>query len=181
MLYRSLTALPDGDPGELGFIPNRLEELRLRLDSYVSEGHYAGITALIARDGRVAYFSAHGYRDLEDALPMDRETIVRIYSMTKVVVSVAALMLFEEGRFRLGDPLSLYLPEFAASMVVAESGLSSVGLIPPSDKAKAKGFPSIYVCGRRHSGAFVVAPDRRSGCLRGSGLGRARPLAQFVS
>jgi CubicO group peptidase (beta-lactamase class C family) len=90
-------ALPVGDPGELGFIPERLEKLRLRLDSYVSEGHYAGISTLIARDGRIAHFSAHGYRDLENALPMDRETIVRIYSMTKVVVSVAALMLLEEG------------------------------------------------------------------------------------
>jgi CubicO group peptidase (beta-lactamase class C family) len=126
----SSIALPDGDPGELGFVPERLEELRLRLDSYVSEGHYAGITALIARDGRVAYFSAHGYRDLEDALPMDRQTIVRIYSMTKVVVSVAALMLFEEGRFRLGDPLRLYLSEFAAPMVVTGGTRENPELIP---------------------------------------------------
>lgn len=84
-------ALPDGDPGELDLIPEQLEKLRLRLDCFISEGHYAGISALIARDGRIAHFSAHGYRDLENALPMDRETIVRIYSMTKIVVSVAAL------------------------------------------------------------------------------------------
>ena len=90
-------ALPDGDPGELGFIPEQLEKLRLRLDSYVSEGDYAGISALIARDGHIAHFSAHGYRDLENALPMDRETIVRIYSMTKVVVSVPALNAIREG------------------------------------------------------------------------------------
>jgi CubicO group peptidase (beta-lactamase class C family) len=124
--------LPDGDPRELGFVPERLERLRLRLDSYIAERHYAGISVLIARDGRIAHFSAHGYRDLEKSLLMDRDTIVRIYSMTKVAVSVAALMLFEDGRFRLGDPLSLYLPEFAAPVVIGGGTKEKPELTPAS-------------------------------------------------
>lgn len=83
-------ALPNGNPGELGFIPEQLEKLRLRLDSFIADGHYAGISALLVRHGRIAHFSGHGYRDLENALPMDRDTIVRIYSMTKVAVSVGS-------------------------------------------------------------------------------------------
>jgi CubicO group peptidase (beta-lactamase class C family) len=145
--------LPDGDPQELGFIPERLEQLRLRLDSYVAERQYAGISVLIARDGRIAHFSAHGLRDVENSLPMDRDTIVRIYSMTKVVVSVAALMLFEEGRFRLGDPLSLYIPEFAASTVIVGGTKESPELIPAAQPILIKHLFN-------HTAGFVYADSK---------------------
>ncbi|MBV8816413.1 MAG: beta-lactamase family protein [Verrucomicrobia bacterium] len=145
--------LPDGDPGQLGFIPDRLEQLRLRLDSYIAERHYAGVSVLIARDGRIAHFSTHGHRDLENSLPMERDTIVRIYSMTKIPVSVAALMLFEEGRFRLGDPLSLYLPEFAAPMVVVGRKKENSELIPAAQPILIKNLFN-------HTAGFVY-PDAK--------------------
>jgi len=146
----SLVALPDGDPQVLGFVPERLERLRSRLDSYVSEGQYAGISALIARDGSIVHFSNHGYRDLENSLPMERDTIVRIYSMTKVVVSVGALMLFEEGRFRLGDPLSLYLPQFSEPKIVAGGTKERPDLIPATQPILLKHLFA-------HTAGFVYA------------------------
>jgi hypothetical protein len=112
--------LPDGDPRELGFIPERFEQLRLRLDSYVSEGRYAGISALIARDGRIAHFSAHGYRDLENGLPMDRETIVRIYSMTRGerIGSHLNLQHFRSNRSRVfAAPEKRTVPALCSSFV----------------------------------------------------------------
>ena len=148
-------SLPDGDARKLGFIPERLDRLRLALDSYVSEGNYSGLSALIAREGFVTHFSAHGYRDLEQALPMERDTIVRIYSMTKVVVCAAALTLFEEGRFRLGDPVSLFLPEFAAPNVLAGGTKDKPHLVPAVQ-------PMLMAHLFTHTAGFVYADEKGS-------------------
>jgi CubicO group peptidase (beta-lactamase class C family) len=169
--------LPDGDPRVLGFIPERLEHLRLRLDSYIAERHYAGVSVLIARDGRIAHFSAHGYRDLENSLLMDRDTIVRIYSMTKIPVSVAALMLFEDGRFRLGDPVSLYLPEFAAPMVIGGGTKENPELIPASQPILLKHLFN-------HTAGFVY-PDVKGNLAQqiyhSAPLDEANSLADLVT
>jgi CubicO group peptidase (beta-lactamase class C family) len=171
------TTLPDGDPRELGFIPQRLEQLRLRLDSYIAERNYAGVSVLIARDGRIAHFSAHGYRDLEGSLLMDRETIVRIYSMTKVAVSVAALMLFEEGHFRLGDPLSLYLPEFAGPMVIVGGTKENPELVPAAQPILIKNLFN-------HTAGFVYADakgDLAQQIYHRAPLSEASSLADLVT
>ena len=170
-------ALPNGNPEELGFIPERLEKLRLQLDSFVADGHYAGISALLVRHGRIAHFSGHGYRDLENALPMDRDTIVRIYSMTKVAASVGALMLLEEGQFRLDDPLSLYLPEFAAPKVVVDGTKDNSQLVPASRPILIKHLLN-------HTAGFVN-PDPKGNLAQriydDAALDAANSLAEFVT
>ena len=108
----SSKALPSSEPSNLGFVPERFEPLRRRLQQFVDDGQHAGISVLLVRNGGIAETFATGYRNRELGLPMSRETIVRIYSMTKIVVSVTALTLLEEGKLGLLDPVTDYLPEF---------------------------------------------------------------------
>ena len=89
----------------LGFSPKRLERLHRCLDRFVGEGKHAGISMLVLRRGQVADVFATGLQDRAFGIPMQRDTIVRIYSMTKIVVSVAALILLEEGKLGLLDPV----------------------------------------------------------------------------
>lgn len=83
----------------------------------VDQGKHAGLIALIARDGRIVDWRAWGSRDLERKLPMERDTIVRIYSMSKVITTVAVMQLHEQGRLKLGDPVEKYLPSLAKPKV----------------------------------------------------------------
>jgi CubicO group peptidase (beta-lactamase class C family) len=83
------------------------------LKSFIDSGKLAGVSALIFERGKEVYYNAFGYADREAKTPMDRSTIVRIFSMTKPVTGVALMTLYEKGKFQLDDPLSKYAPEFA--------------------------------------------------------------------
>lgn len=83
------------------------------LKSFIDAGKTAGLSALIFEKGKEVYYNAYGFADRENHVPMDRNTIVRIYSMTKPVTGVALMTLYEKGAFQLDDPLSKYAPEFA--------------------------------------------------------------------
>lgn len=110
--------LPSTPPRNAGFDPQRLEALHRTMQTFVDEGKQAGIVWLIARDGRIVDFQAVGFRDLEKRLPMEKDTICRIYSMSKTVTSVAALILLEDGKILLDDPVSNHLPELNALKVM---------------------------------------------------------------
>ena len=111
----SSRVLPTGDPSILGFVPERFEPLHRRIQQFVADGQHAGITLLLARNGEIADTFAVGFRNRELGLPMSRDTIVRVYSLTKIVVSVAALTLLEEGELGLLDPVADYLPGVSGS------------------------------------------------------------------
>jgi len=102
--------LPTARPEDVGLSGTRLERLTAALDAYVERRLLPGGVLLVARDGRVAYQRAFGFRDLEARDPMSPDAMFRIASQTKALVSVAILMLQEEGRLLIGDPLSRYLP-----------------------------------------------------------------------
>lgn len=106
---------PEAQPD--GFSPDRLARIDRALQGYVDRAEVAGVVGLIARHGTVAYHRSFGQRDLEAEAPMTNNVIFRIASMTKPIASVAAMMLWEEGRFQLRDPVSKYLPEFARMKV----------------------------------------------------------------
>ncbi len=89
------------------------------LNSFVASGSIAGVSALIYEKNKEVYFNAFGYADLEKKVPMDRNTIVQIYSMTKPITGTALMTLYEKGAFQLDDPLSKYAPEFANMKVYA--------------------------------------------------------------
>ena len=115
-------------PQRAGFSVQRLSRVDRLLARYVQGGHLAGALGLIYRKGETAYCNAFGHRELETGQPMTEDTIFRIYSMTKPITAVAALMLFEDGRFLLDDPVATYLPEFE-DVQVCTGDLEN--LVPP--------------------------------------------------
>jgi CubicO group peptidase (beta-lactamase class C family) len=104
-------------PESVGMSSVRLQRVSSWLQQQVDSQRLAGCSALIGRRGHVAFAEAVGMAELETGLPFSMDTIVRIYSMTKAVTTVAAMMLYEEGAFQLDDPISTYLPEFAHTPV----------------------------------------------------------------
>ncbi|HWG71881.1 MAG TPA: serine hydrolase domain-containing protein [Steroidobacteraceae bacterium] len=117
-----MTALPAAAPEELGLSPVRLARLGAVLRGEIDSGRLPGAVALIARRGRIGYFDSFGRRDPAADAPMARDAIFRIYSMTKPITSVAAMMLWEQGRFLLSDPIGKYLPELAKLEVAVVRG-----------------------------------------------------------
>ena len=113
-------SLPFAAPEEVGLSRGRLQRLSDVLRGDIDRGFVPGAVALVARRGKVAHFEALGARDPAGGAPMHRDSLFRIYSMTKPIVSVAAMILWEEGRFLLGDPVAKYLPDFAGLEVAVE-------------------------------------------------------------
>ena len=105
--------LPHAHPAEVGLCPLRAQRLLDVLQSEIDRGRLPGAVALVARRGKVALFEHLGRQDPATGVPMTRDALFRIYSMTKPIVSVATLMLMEQGRLLLSDPVATYLPEFA--------------------------------------------------------------------
>jgi len=103
-------AIPSAPPEEVGLSSIRLARIHQVLRAEVDGKKLPGAVVLVARKGRIAYFDAVGARDPVSGSPMGRDAIFRIYSMTEPLVSVAAMMLVEEGRIVLTDPVSKYLP-----------------------------------------------------------------------
>ena len=101
------------DPAEAGFDPARLQRIDRHFASYVDDGKLPGWLVLVARHGKIAHLSTYGLRDIDEGLPVETGTLFRIYSMTKPITSVAAMMLYEEGAFELTDPVSRFIPSFA--------------------------------------------------------------------
>jgi CubicO group peptidase (beta-lactamase class C family) len=102
------------------FSPERLQRIDKLLQQYIDSGWIKGADALIARNGKIVYYRAFGFADAEQKLKMKTNSIFRIASQTKAITSVAVMMLFEEGKFLLDDPISKYIPAFAHPKVLAE-------------------------------------------------------------
>ena len=105
-----------------GLDPARLDRIQPWMQGWVDSGRIVGMSAMVHRRGERAWFGAAGMADRERGLAMAEDTVVRIYSMTKPLTSVALMMLYEEGRFQLDDPIAAVLPEFGAMRVVDGDG-----------------------------------------------------------
>lgn len=110
--------LPEASPASQGMSPERLQQLAAAMKGAASAGKVAGTVTLVARNGRVVHHDASGLRDVESAQPMTTDTIFRIASMSKAVTSVAVMMLAEEGKLLLDDPVSRFIPSFGKTSVV---------------------------------------------------------------
>ncbi len=118
-----LAQKPPADPAPGGLSPERLARIAPAMNKLLDEGKFAGISVTVARRGAVAYRQEFGFADLATKKPLRPDAIYRIYSMSKPVTGVAVMILLEEGRFRLDDPVSLYLPSFKGLRVLdAEQG-----------------------------------------------------------
>jgi CubicO group peptidase (beta-lactamase class C family) len=119
-------ALPHAQPADVGLCPDRTQRLMDVLRREVASGRLPGAVAMIARHGQIGLFEAVGQQDPRTGAPMKTDSIFRIYSMTKPVISVAVMMLVERGQLLLSDPVSRWLPEYANQQVATASGLEPV-------------------------------------------------------
>ncbi len=122
-------------PEEAGLAPERLERIGQVMQKHIAENHIAGAIGLIARRGKIGYFESWGMMDKENGKPMKKDAIFRIYSMTKAVTGVAIMMLYEEGKFALNDPVAKYLPEMGGLKVAIDkkdpaTGTRSYEVVP---------------------------------------------------
>ncbi len=122
--------LPAGKPEALGLSSERLERIGTVVQHEIDSKHIAGAVTLVVRHGQVAWFKSQGMMDREAGKPMARDAMFRICSMTKPITSVAVMMLYEEGKFLLDDPVSKYLPEFKNPKVLVKPASGEPYSIP---------------------------------------------------
>jgi CubicO group peptidase (beta-lactamase class C family) len=171
--------LPTARPADVGLSAERLARLDAAMQAEVDAGRKAGIVTLIARHGRVAHLKAFGMAERESNTPMRADSLFRLYSMTKPITSVALLMLYEEGKFQLSDPLEKYIPAFKDVQVLAGMDGDRMRLEAPRRK------PTIHDV-FRHTAGFSYgfnpqAPIDRAYAENGVDFGTATSLKQLVA
>ena len=119
--------LPMAEPESVGMSSERLERIGVGMRRLIDDDKIPGTVSLVARRGKVVHFETNGLRDVEAGLPMEHDTIFRLYSQSKVVTGAAVMILFEEGHFLMTDPVSKYLPEFADMRVYLGEELGEEG------------------------------------------------------
>jgi CubicO group peptidase (beta-lactamase class C family) len=144
--------LPVASPAQVGISAARLARLRALMQTTIDSEAYLGAVTLIARDGKVVDWRAFGSGDLARAAPLQPDAIFRIYSMTKTVASVAALMLVEEGKLALDDPVSRLLPEFARMEVFVGGSAEAPRTRPASRSITVRHLLT-------HAAGFAVGGD----------------------
>lgn len=124
--------LPVAKPETVGLSSERLERVGAAVQRSIDDKRLAGAVTLVLRHGKVAWFKSQGMMDREAAKPMRNDAMFRICSMTKPITSLAVMMLYEEGRFLLEDPVSKYLPEFKNPKVLAKTASGEKYTVPAS-------------------------------------------------
>ena len=112
--------LEEASPADAGMSAERLDHLTAMSQAYVDEGKLAGLVTMVARDGKIVHFEAVGQRGADDSTPIAKDDLFRIYSMSKPITAVAAMMLYEEGKFKLSDPVTDFVPELADLTVLVD-------------------------------------------------------------
>lgn len=115
-------SFPVKNPASEGFSPERLARLTEMSEQYVAQGRVAGIVNLVLRNGAVIHFESTGTRGAFDETPLKKDDLFRIYSMTKPITAVAAMQLYEQGKFQLSDPVAKFVPELAELKVINSEG-----------------------------------------------------------
>ncbi|HUO22591.1 MAG TPA: serine hydrolase domain-containing protein [Caulobacteraceae bacterium] len=116
------TPLPVADPAAAGFSPDRLARMDAAMQAEIDAGHYAGISVMVARHGKLLKSGCYGFQTVESGEPLRKDAIFRIASMTKPIVAVAMMTLYEEGKWQLDDPVTKFIPEFADLQVMTKDG-----------------------------------------------------------
>ena len=118
-------------PVEVGMSLTSLNKATQRLQEHINEGDIAGVVAAVSRDGKVVYFESLGLLDIASDKPMQKDTLFRTYSMTRQVTTIAALILYDQGKFEMNDPIQLYLPEFKDQTVLLSSDSLDISEVKP--------------------------------------------------
>ena len=166
--------LPSARPEQVGLSADRLARITAWLRNDSEKGDIPGAVLLVARHGKIAYFEAVGVRDPQTRTAMTRDTIFRIYSMSKPITSVTAMMLFEEGKLGLADPVSKYIPAFKSMKVADKSG----ELVPAAREMTVHDLFR-HTAGLTY-GFFGDTPAKRAYLESGVGLGVDQSNAELV-
>ena len=168
------------DPSEVGFDASRLARIDDHFRRYVDDGRLPGWTVVVSRHGQVAHHSMYGLRDVEAGLPTAGDTIYRIFSMTKPITSLACMMLVEEGRLQITDPVSAWIPSFADTKVFA-GGSSIAPIVRPASEPVRIWHLLTHTAGMTYGWTYFDAVDdiyRRAGFE--FGFGSRGSLAEAV-
>jgi CubicO group peptidase (beta-lactamase class C family) len=175
-------ALPTSPPEAVGLSSERLERLKTVVQQYTDAGRIAGVVTLVARGGRIAHLESFGKMDVERNLPMRKDTIFRIASMSKAVTSVAIVMLMEEGKLLLTDPVSKHVPAFKQTTVAVAAGgppASRFGIIPAKREITIRDLLT-HTAGISY-GMGPAAEQWKAAGIQGWYLGdRKEPIAAIV-
>lgn len=137
------SSLPTGKPEDVGVSSERLQRISETLQRHIDAGDIAGAVSVVARRGRVVHFEAHGFMDVEAKKPMTKDAIFPLASMSKPLTAVAVLMLVEEGKVRLTDPLSKFVPELKDMKVAV--AVTREGNRPPAPQGPGAPDPEYYL------------------------------------
>lgn len=132
-LYANDRDLSVASPESVGLSAEGVRDLAEGMRNAVDEGNLAGVVSALIRNGKLVHLDAHGYQDMENQVPVNEDTIFRIFSMTKPVTGVALMMLLEEGKFTLDDAVSRHIPELANLEVAIEDGPGGFPVTEPAD------------------------------------------------
>jgi CubicO group peptidase (beta-lactamase class C family) len=167
---RAADPLPMGDAADAGLSAERLRRIDAILERHVAAGNITGGVAAFARRGKLVYWKAFGQADREAGVAMPRDAIFQMYSSTKVVTSVALLMLMEEGRLRLEDPVSRYLPDFKDARVAVHKPGEAQRFVPRAAGTPPPPFDTVPAVRdltirdlMTHTGGLVSSDPRRVG------------------
>jgi len=170
--------LPRAEPRALGFSAERLDYIDKFYSDEVKKGDLAGIVLLVARHGKVAHFSAVGYADIGKQQRLRTDTIFRLYSMTKPIAATALMMLYEEGKFQLDDPISQYIPEFKGVRVLRTPDS------PLTDTVPATREPTLHDLFRHTAGLMHGGEPGKNAVdaayIRANLFGLDTPLAEMI-
>ena len=136
--------LPNGKPEDVGLSSERLQRIGQVIQRYIDAKDLAGAVTVVSRRGKVAHFEAQGLMDVERNTPMRKDAIFRMASMSKPVTGVAILMLLEEGKVRLNDPVSKFIPEFKDSKVAIEKAQPPGAATAGVGRGQTARVPEIY-------------------------------------
>ncbi len=171
--------IPVVEPESIGLSSERLERLTRVMQEHVDEKRIPGAVCLIARKGKIGYFETFGTQDMEDGTPMEEDTIFRIYSMSKAITGVAVMMLNEENRFFLNEPVSKYLPELGGMPVAVEetdpdTGERTITTVPSERDMTIRDL-------LRHTAGVTYGDGKVGKSYRDAGMGdRDITIAQMV-
>jgi CubicO group peptidase (beta-lactamase class C family) len=118
------------EPAAVGLSAARLGRIGPRIDQYIRDRNIPGAITLVARHSKIAHFETHGFRNAEQQIPIEHDTIFRIASMTKPITSVALMMLYEQGLLQLGDPIAKWLPAFEKMVIAVDRPEGGVQFVP---------------------------------------------------
>ncbi|WP_219419379.1 serine hydrolase domain-containing protein [Pseudonocardia nigra] len=163
--------LPEVEPGEVGLDAGRLSRLDRFLRTRVDDGRMPGYQLAVARLGMLAHLSCYGRRDTEHDLPVEADTLFRIYSMTKPITSVAAMLLYEEGAFGLDDPVGDHLPAFSNQRVYVGGNESAPVTVPATRPVRVRNLMT-HTSGLTYGFHRVHPVDAR---YRAAGFGLGLP------